>query len=460
MSEPFSQKLTGPTGELLRGRFEVGQQIGQGGQGKTFRGIDRHTGRTVAIKELALDCAEDWKAIELFEREGRALRNLEHPAIPSYIDAFSLESDPLGSEISGRENRDIQFFLIREFVEGETFQELIDREEVISTEGAFDFIDNVLDILEYLHSLHPPVIHRDIKPSNLILRPDNTIALIDFGAVQVLGPHTVMGSTIIGTTGYVAPEQLAGRTVPASDLYSLGATVVHLMTRIHPSDLVMKRMRLCFEDQLVGVPDRLMRLLQGLLNPVVEDRISTVAEARNVAAGSGDTWLPARIGSEPLPVLRRPLGSKIKISDHGEDLQILIPAPRLHRQIYWAAAAGTVIALGIALPLITLDATPWVLAACGAFLLIAQIFVSPTRLVIGTDKFMINRHTVNGMHRGWTEDLVEVEERGPGEEKALFFIPLPAHLVLMEGVYPYPFAFGITDVERRWLKGVLRRRLE
>ncbi len=434
---------------LLKGRFELGEVLGRGGQGKTFRGFDHLQGTPVAIKELGLDVAEKWKAIELFEREGRALRNLEHEAIPSYIDAFHIEDD----------DGTVRFFLVQQFVEGQTFQQLIERGEVISTQGAIDFIDHVLDILEYLHGLNPPVIHRDIKPSNLMLRPDGTIVLVDFGAVQVISPHSVMGSTIVGTTGYVSPEQLAGRTVPASDLYSLGATVVHLLTHLHPADLPMERMRLKFEKHIIEAPPPLMRFLQGVLDPVVEDRICTVSEARNVLSGQGSMELARVHKGGPPPVLRRPVGSKIEVEEEGNKLKVWLPASGRYRRIYWAAVLLLLGAMGMLLPLVTSKTMPVLAAAFATFLLVGQLFISPTRLTIDPDTFYINRHTVNGNHRGWTEDLADVELRQSGEEKFLMFIPMPAHLVLMEGVYPLHFGFGLTAVERRWVQGVVRRRL-
>lgn len=447
MSKPIlSKSLDGAA--LLRDRYELGEKIGEGGQGKTYRGRDLQTGATVAIKELTLEYAENWKAIELFEREGQALRNLEHEAIPEYVDAFHIDD----------EERGLRFFLVRQFVEGRTFQELIDDGEPIGTEAVFDFLHHLLDILEYLHQLHPPVIHRDIKPSNLILKPDGTIVLIDFGAVQVLSPHTLTGSTIVGTTGYVAPEQLAGRTVAASDLYALGATVVHLLSHVHPSDLPMSRMRLQFEEVVEG-PQELMSFLDGVLDPVVEDRISTPEEARAVLDGDERMWLPRIYRSQAPLIRRRPMGTRIKVEERGDQLRIWIPARRSYKAVYWAVCGALLVGLAALLPSLAIQTTPWLIGAFAACLLGAQVFITPTKIDIDPQHFTIDRHTLNGLHRGWTQALVDVEERGPGEEKALFFVPLPAHLVLMEGLYPYHFGFGLSPIERRWVQGLLRQKL-
>ena len=451
MSEYILEDQPYPGGtKLLQGRFELGELLGEGGQGKTYRGVDHDTGTPVAIKELGLDFAENWKAIELFEREGRALRSLEHRAIPSYIDAFHIEEG----------DGTVRFFLVQEFVDGKTFRELIDEGEFISTKAAIDFVGHVLDILEYLHGLNPPVIHRDIKPSNLMLRADGSIALVDFGAVQVVQPHTLMGSTIVGTTGYVAPEQLAGRTVAASDLYALGTTVVHLMTHIHPAKMPMERMRLQFEKHIIEAPQRLTQFLGGVLEPVVEDRISTVSEAKATLAGEGRRNLVVRLGNAPPPVVQKPVGTGIKIREEGQKLIVELPASGQYRRIYWASVVSLLVVMAIFLPFVTAETLPIMATAFAAFLLIGQLFISPTDIVIEPDTFFINRHTVNGAHRGWTEDLADIEIREPGEEKFLMCMPMPAHLVLMEGVYPLHFGFGLTAVERRWVQGVVRRRLD
>lgn len=433
----------------LNGRYELGATLGVGGQGTTYRGVDHHSGRDVAIKELGLDVAQSWKALELFDREGQALRNLDHEAIPSYIDAFHHE------EADGT----IRFFLVQQFVEGKTFGQLIDEGELIDSESALAFIEQVLDILEYLHGLNPPVIHRDIKPSNLLLRPDGTVALVDFGAVQVVGPHTVMGSTVVGTSGYVAPEQLAGRTVPASDLYALGATVVHLMTHFHPSDLEVRRMRLQFERHIVEAPSALVAFLKGVLEPVVEDRIANAREARAVLRDHSTRALPARIESHAPPVVHRPVGSKIEIDDQGHRLTVWIPPSPRYRRYYWAGALALVVVCAGLWPVVASKSVPLLVGLVGAGLLVGQLFISPTRLIIEGDTFSIDRHTINGLHRGWSVDLSDIELREAGEEKFMMCLPMPAHLVLMEGVYPLHFGFGLTAVERRWVQGVVRHKL-
>ncbi len=211
---------TPPKTPLVAGRYRVLADIGRGAQARTYRALDGETGEEVALKELDLKRAQDWKAIELFEREGRVLGSLDHPGIPRYLDAFSVEDD----------DGTTRFLLAQEFVAGESLRERIEAGHLLDEAQARALLDSLFGILDYLHSHSPPVVHRDIKPANIIVRDSADFALVDFGAVQEVVQQTVGGDTIVGTSGFLPPEQLMGRARPASDLYALGATVVYAMS--------------------------------------------------------------------------------------------------------------------------------------------------------------------------------------------------------------------------------------
>ena len=257
--------------EILAERYELLDTLGRGGQGTTYRARDRSTNQFVAVKELDLEAADDWKAIELFERESKVLESLDHPQIPDYVDAFHLSDPTSGAE---------RFFLVQEFVQGDGLEELITRGFRFDEAGIIDFLEQLLHILVYLHDLSPRVVHRDIKPSNIIRRPDGSYTLIDFGAVQSLMPGASAGSTTIGTTGYMPLEQVRSEAVAASDLYALAATAVHLASHRHPTDLPMERMKIRFADY-VNLSPELVAFLDDLLEPYVEDRLSSAREARH-----------------------------------------------------------------------------------------------------------------------------------------------------------------------------------
>ncbi len=306
---------TAPALETIAGRYELLREIGRGGQARTFLARDRQTGAQVAVKRLLLAHAEDWKAVELFEREGQVLSRLSHPGIPRYVDALGETATP--DEAHG-------FVLVQEYVEGDSLAAVLARGELMDEGRATAFLRAILPILTYLHGQHPPVVHRDLKPSNLIRRPDGTYALIDFGAIQSLLPSvTRSGSTIIGTTGYMAPEQFMGRALPATDLYGLGATVLHLLTGVHPADLPVERMALRYEDVLPRVSANFRRVLGRLLAPAVEDRFQSAAEA-----------LAALAAPAPAPRAKAPS-----------------PPPPRTRGVLAVAASGVVLVAGVVIAL-------------------------------------------------------------------------------------------------------------
>lgn len=252
----------------LENRFEMIRQLKGGAQAETCLARHRTSQRLVVLKRLRLDAARDWKTVELFEREARVLAALAHPSIPAYQGGCVLEGP--GESVS--------LVLIQDYVEGQTLHELVER-EVMDEQQARKIARDVLEVLAFLQRQTPPVIHRDIKPSNLIRRPDGGISLIDFGAVQALRREgNDVGSTIVGTPGFVAPEQMMGRAVPASDLYGLGATLVQLLTGCSPSELPSNGLRIDYlRDANVSVP--FGRFVQRLLAPSLDERFRDAAQA-------------------------------------------------------------------------------------------------------------------------------------------------------------------------------------
>jgi ankyrin repeat protein len=143
----------------------------------------------------------------------------------------------------------------------------------------------ILEILVYLHELTPPVTHRDIKPSNIIRHPDGQVFLVDFGAVQDTYYNTFMrGSTVVGTYGYMAPEQFRGQSVPATDLYGLAATLLFLLTHRSPADLPTDGLKLDFRSH-VQIPEEFADWLEKMLEPDVEDRFPSAKESLAVLRG-------------------------------------------------------------------------------------------------------------------------------------------------------------------------------
>ncbi|MEH1898774.1 MAG: serine/threonine-protein kinase [Nostoc sp.] len=168
--------------------------------GITYAAEDLQTNQPVALKVLSFHHIKDWKMLELFEREAKIVANLNYPGIPQYLNYFQIETDG-----------DRTFYLVQELAAGQSLFELVNQGWKPSVEEVQVIATQVLEILVYLQHLTPPVIHRDIKPQNLIRHDNGQIFLVDFGAVQDTYHNTVTGgSTVVGTFGYMAPEQFRG----------------------------------------------------------------------------------------------------------------------------------------------------------------------------------------------------------------------------------------------------------
>jgi eukaryotic-like serine/threonine-protein kinase len=289
--------------EILLNKYQIINILGQGGVGTTYRALDVETDRIVAIKALSLKRAKDWKAIELFDREAKILSQLDHPAIPKYIDSFQVETEI-----------DRQFYIIQTLAEGQSLFDAVESGWKPTINEAKDIAVQVLEILTYLHDLHPPVIHRDIKPQNLIRNAEGKISLVDFGAVQDTF-HTVSGgSTVVGTYGYMAPEQFRGQAYLSTDLYGLGTTLLYLLTGIDPAIFPQKKLKIDFRE-FVSLPSEFANWIDRLLEPKPTRRFETAKLALEVLDG--------RSSLPELPTQQPPY-SKIKLDRFDECMTIEI----------------------------------------------------------------------------------------------------------------------------------------
>lgn len=281
-------------GQVLQDRYEVLGRLGQGAQATTLLALDRQTASEVVLKIVTLRSAGTWKAIELWERECQVLRQLDHPAIPRYVDAFQFR-DEAGDHL---------FVLVQARVPGQDLARARREGRRFTEDQLVDLTRQALEVLGYLHGFQPPIVHRDLKPSNLILRPDGQLAVVDFGAVLAELPSgPAGGSTVVGTHGYMPAEQLMGRATPASDLFALGATLIHLASGHDPGDLPVERMRLQFEE-VTALSAPFEKWLGRMTAPVPEDRFASAQAARQALDSA---LLSGKVPAQPLaPALRPP----------------------------------------------------------------------------------------------------------------------------------------------------------
>jgi serine/threonine protein kinase len=264
--------------QLLQNRYQLQQCLSQNAGRQTWLAEDttQTPPQQVIVKLLAFSPQMEWDEFKLFEREAQVLKALNHPRIPKHRDYFSLD-EQMGQGLCW-------FCLVQDYIPGQSLQQLLDQGKHFTVAQVRSIAIQVLEILSYLHGLNPPVLHRDIKPSNLIFQEDvdaaqgASIYLVDFGAVA--DPTVVEGVTftVVGTAGYAPLEQFWGKAVPASDLYALGATLIHLLTGTAPADLPQQNLRIHFRDR-VSLSPSFVSWLESLTEPNLERRFNCASQA-------------------------------------------------------------------------------------------------------------------------------------------------------------------------------------
>ncbi|MEM7759905.1 MAG: serine/threonine-protein kinase, partial [Cyanobacteria bacterium P01_A01_bin.40] len=262
------------SGETIINQYRIVDILGQGLGGTTYKAIDLKSEDYVALKVLSFQEIKNWKMMDLFEREAFILAQLEHPAIPEYLNYFQQDN-----------SQEQCWYLVQKFIDGQSLATLIENGWRTTEAEIINIATQILEILTYLHSLNPPVIHRDIKPQNIIRQSDGKIYLVDFGAVTDIYRQTLIGSsTIVGTYGYMPPEQFRGQVVPATDLYALGATLLYLLTYSSPAEFPQKRLKIDFRSS-INVSQHFSDWLEIILEPAVEDRFESATQALAVLKG-------------------------------------------------------------------------------------------------------------------------------------------------------------------------------
>ena len=273
------------TGKTLQNRYRIDKQIGQGGMGAVYVATDERFNSMVAIKETL--CMDDnfRKAIE---REARLLNSLKHIALPRVSDHF--------------EENDSQF-LVMEFIPGEDLFCILETQgKPFEIDQVLKWADQLLDALDFLHNQEMPVVHRDIKPQNLKLTPHGQVVLLDFGLAKGnptdAGHHTAAKSIFGYSRNYATLEQIQGTgTDPRSDIYSLAATLYHLLTGSVPEDALTRAMAVLSQkpDPLIAanalrseIPAGVAGLLRKALDLNASERPHTAREMRQMLANNSN----------------------------------------------------------------------------------------------------------------------------------------------------------------------------
>ncbi|MFD7445838.1 protein kinase [Streptomyces sp. NPDC059909] len=267
------------------GRYELTRELGRGGMGVVWEAYDPGHGRHVAVKLIAPRGYGSELTERRFLREARLTSRLSHPGIPAVYDHGSHEGE---------------LYLVMELVPGRGLDATLDDEGTLPVDRAAGIARSVADVLAYAHG--QGVVHRDLKPSNLMITPSGEVKVLDFGVAAALEPRPgetrfTAANATPGTVIYMAPEQAVGRTVPASDLYSLGCVLYELLAGRPPftegSQFMLYHQHANepvppLAGHRHGIPAGLRKLVEGLLEKNPEDRPGSAVEVRALLSA----WVP------------------------------------------------------------------------------------------------------------------------------------------------------------------------
>ena len=211
-------------GSVIDGKYKILNVIGKGGMSVVYLAINEAANKPWAIKEVRKDGTKDFEVVRQgLIVETDMLKRLNHPNLPSIVDVIDTNDT---------------FLIVMDYIEGKSLSSVIKESGAQPQEYVIEWAKQLCDVLGYLHSRKPAIIYRDMKPSNVMLKPDGSVTLIDFGtAREYKNKAMVEDTTCLGTQGYAAPEQFGGhgQTDARTDIYNLGATIYHLVTGHNPA---------------------------------------------------------------------------------------------------------------------------------------------------------------------------------------------------------------------------------
>lgn len=271
-------------GMKIADRYEIIERIKAGGMGAVYKAMDKRLGKLCAVKELlnqSIDEAEQADAIMRFEREAKILSDLDHPNLPGVTDYFTVGN---------------RYYLTMEFIEGEDLSGILRQfgNPGLPEEKVVEWSLQICDVLHYLHTRKPPVIYRDIKPSNIMIsKADKRAVLIDFGIARVLEDEDEEAEpstkTAIGTVGYMSPEQYRGKPEPRSDIYSLGATMYHLIRGSPPLPFTFPSLK----KERPDVSDEINAVVMTAVRLKSQERFPSALEMKRALSGMITVQMPA-----------------------------------------------------------------------------------------------------------------------------------------------------------------------
>ena len=311
------------------GIYEVyDEPIARGGMGQIYRGVDPQ-GHQVVVKEILPEFASDGSIVSRIEKEVKFLLRMDHPSIVKLYSAFR---DPVTD----------CYYIVMEYVEGMNLETYVLQNGPLPPEEAVAMVNSVLDALQHVHNAL--IIHRDIKPSNIMVRPDKSICLLDFGVSKSLAPGeeslTALG-TVIGTTGYMSPEQATGFSIDyRSDFYSLGCVMFFMLTGHHAlpqtdnevdmADAIKQNDIPPLSTYVPNLPPILQRIVSKATRLDIRERYQTCYEfkrdldngTKERTGGNRPQSVSVSIGRDQCDIVVT--DSNCRISRHHADVELIV----------------------------------------------------------------------------------------------------------------------------------------
>jgi hypothetical protein len=373
--------------DILGERYEIQQPLAKKAGRRTLLARDLLSRELVVVKLLTFSDDFEWDDLKLFEREAQTLKALSHPAIPRYLDYLELEAQ-----------KSKGFALVQTYVAGKSLEEYLQVGRTFAESDVKEIALALLQILAYLHERQPPVVHRDIKPSNILLGDRSAhsvgqVYLVDFGSVQTLAATRGGTITVVGTYGYMPPEQFGDRTVPASDLYSLGATLIAVVTGSHPADLPQKDGRIQFEH-IANISPTFADWLKWMTEPCLERRLKSASFALQALEKQA-------LREDFSLVATQPAGSRVVLTKKHNYLEIIMPPKGLSCGLFLLIVLAVVVNTSL-VPLyssvifIILSLGQWLVAFVALpFLLLGLALIQPILLeLFGQIKLHIDQEEI------------------------------------------------------------------
>ncbi|CCX88639.1 protein kinase domain [Clostridium sp. CAG:590] len=256
-------------GTVLGGKYEILKKIGQGGMSIVYVAMDTRLNKQWAVKEIKQNPKQDTRTLlKGLQMEANILKMVDHPVLPRIVDIINYNGT---------------VFVVMDYIEGRPLSEVLKLEGAQPQEKVIEWAKDLCSALDYLHSMNPPIIYRDMKPSNIMLKPDGKVKMIDFGTAKEFDVESLADTTALGTRGYAAPEQFGDargrgihKTDARTDIYSLGATLYHVLTGKNPSEppYVIKPIR----DWDPSLSSGLEKIINKCTMPNPEDRYQSCTE--------------------------------------------------------------------------------------------------------------------------------------------------------------------------------------